>query len=299
MHETTKPARRVIALGFFDGVHIGHGALLRRVVEVAAQIGAVPSACTFDTHPEKLIFHSNMPLLSTPYDRACLMRERYQIQDVIIARFDTRMMRMPWQEFVTEFLVREHGAVHVVAGHDFHFGYQGTGNPERLSSLCREIGIGCDTIPRVEQDHITVSSTYIRTLVAQGEMERAAFFLGHPHTISAHTGRLLKRLGGEESFSLRIPQDILPPARGIYAGCLRPERGGRIKTVINVGAPPEARNAITCLPLERVEDLEGREIRLELHKRLRGREEVTSPGELRALMERDANQVKSYFAQHT
>ena len=124
---------RVIALGFFDGVHLGHGALLRRVGEVAAKLGAIPAAVTFDTHPENLILKTPaVPLLSSPLDRAELMRRYYGIRDVIVARFDERMMHMPWNAFVTDYLVAEHGAVHLVAGHDFHFGYKGEGNPSTL-----------------------------------------------------------------------------------------------------------------------------------------------------------------------
>ena len=141
--------KRVIALGFFDGVHLGHGALLRRVGEKAAELGAVPAAVTFDTHPENLILKTPaVPLLSSPLDRAELMRRFYGIREVIVAHFDERMMHMPWREFVTDYLAGEHGAVHLVAGHDFHFGYKGEGNPERLQALCGELGIGCDITPR-------------------------------------------------------------------------------------------------------------------------------------------------------
>ena len=129
MNQETK---RVIALGFFDGVHLGHGALLRRVGERSGELGAVPAAVTFDTHPENRILHNSMPLLSSPADRADLMRRYYGIRDVIVAHFDERMMRLPWRDFITEYLVKEHGAVHLVAGHDFHFGYKGEGNPQRL-----------------------------------------------------------------------------------------------------------------------------------------------------------------------
>lgn len=90
------------------------------------------------------------------------------------------MMRMDWEDFVDRYLAEELGAVHVVAGHDFHFGYMGKGNPRRLQEKCAQLGIGCDIIPKVEQDGITISSTYIRTLIAQGEMERAVQFLGIP-----------------------------------------------------------------------------------------------------------------------
>ena len=108
--------KRVIALGFFDGVHLGHGALLRRVGEKAAELGAVPAAVTFDTHPENLILKTPaVPLLSSPLDRAELMRRFYGIREVIVAHFDERMMHMPWREFVTDYLAGEHGAVHLVA----------------------------------------------------------------------------------------------------------------------------------------------------------------------------------------
>ena len=117
------------------------------------------------------------------------MRRCYGIREVIVAHFDERMMHMPWREFVTDYLAAEHGAVHLVAGHDFHFGYMGgRGNPERLRALCGQLGIGCDIIPKVEKDHITISSTYIRTLIAQGEMERANQFLGHPPHPDGHGG---------------------------------------------------------------------------------------------------------------
>ena len=96
MSETSK---RVIALGFFDGVHLGHGALLRRVVEKAGELEAIPAAVTFDTHPENLILHAPaVPLLSSPADRADLMRRCYGIQEVIVAHFYERRMHMPWRE---------------------------------------------------------------------------------------------------------------------------------------------------------------------------------------------------------
>ena len=98
--------KRVIALGFFDGVHLGHGALLRRVGEKAAELGAVPAAVTFDTHPENLILKTPaVPLLSSPLDRAELMRRFYGIREVIVAHFDERMMHMPWREFVTDYQI--------------------------------------------------------------------------------------------------------------------------------------------------------------------------------------------------
>ena len=170
---------RAIALGFFDGVHLGHGALLRRVKETADALGAEPAAFTFDKSPTAALTGQTIPLLSTLEDRTELMAQLYGIKSVIIAPFDT-MQHMDWEEFIADYLVEKMGAVHVVAGHDFRFGYMGEGSPERLRAKCQALGVGCDIIPKVELDGVTISSTYIRTLIAQGEMERAVEFLGHP-----------------------------------------------------------------------------------------------------------------------
>ena len=104
--------RRVIALGFFDGVHKGHGTLLRCVTQRAAQLNAVPAALTFDRHPASVILGRATPLLSTPDERSRLMGELYGIEDVIVAPYDREMMHTSWEDFITRFLV-EIGRAHV------------------------------------------------------------------------------------------------------------------------------------------------------------------------------------------
>jgi len=295
--------KRVIALGFFDGVHLGHGALLRRVGEKAAELGAVPAAVTFDTHPENLILKTPaVPLLSSPLDRAELMRRFYGIREVIVAHFDERMMHMPWREFVTDYLAGEHGAVHLVAGHDFHFGYKGEGNPERLQALCGELGIGCDIIPKVVQDHITISSTYIRTLVAQGEMERAGEFLGHPHTLTdrvAHGKKIGGSALGFPTVNLRVPAGVIVPAFGVYA--TRVWFDGQCRNgVTNVGVRPtvednDGRVTVESYILDFDGDLYGHEIRVEFFKRLRGERRFPSLEALANEIGRNADQTRAYF----
>ena len=145
--------RRVIALGFFDGVHLGHGALLQRVKEAADRLGAVPAAFTFDESPTAALTGQDIPLLSTVEDRTSLMAQLYGIQEVVIAPFHT-MQRMDWEAFIADYLVRQHGAVHVVAGHDFRFGYKGKGDPQRLKEKCAQLGVGCDIIPKIGRAHV-------------------------------------------------------------------------------------------------------------------------------------------------
>ena len=173
----------VIALGFFDGVHLGHGALLRRTAERAAERGMTPAAFTFDRAPKEFVTGVNVPLLTSAAERAALIREVYGIERTIVATFDNAMMTMPWRSFL-ELLVSRYGAAHLVAGHDYRFGYKNEGTPEILRAWCAEHGLGCDVIPKVELRGVTVSSTHIRSLVEAGDMEGAAAFLGHPYAVT-------------------------------------------------------------------------------------------------------------------
>ena len=293
--------KRVIALGFFDGVHIGHAALLRRVGEVAKQLDAVPSAVTFDQHPEDVILGgARIQLITSPADRADLMRRLFGIRDIIIAHFDQRMMHMDWREFVGQYLVAEHGAVHLVAGHDFHFGYKGEGNPDRLQEECRRLGIGCDIIPKVVQDGITVSSTYIRSLIAQGEMERANEFLGHPYTRSntvAH-GKKLGSTLGFPTVNLAFQPGVMTPAFGVYATKVYFDEECYL-AVTNVGVRPTVddgnRVTVEGYLLDYSGDLYGKNLRMEFYKHLRGERKFPSLEELRAEVMRNAEQTRAYF----
>lgn len=293
--------KRVIALGFFDGVHRGHGALLSRVAGKAAELGAAPAAVTFDTHPENLIFGSPMPLINSPLDRAELMRRYYGIREVIVAHFDDRMMHMPWEDFITEFLVREHGAVHLVAGHDFHFGYKGEGNPDRLREKCARLGVGCDIIPKVELDGITISSTYIRTLLAQGEIERANYFLGHPHplTDTVQHGKKLGSTLGFPTVNLRFQPGVLIPARGVYAARVWFENGESRCAVTNVGVRPTVDSHgevnVEGFILDFDGDLYGQTVRMEFYRYLRGEQKFPTLEALREEIMRNAEETRAYF----
>lgn len=293
--------KRVIALGFFDGVHRGHGALLSRVAGKAAELGAAPAAVTFDTHPENLIFGSPMPLINSPLDRAELMRRYYGIREVIVAHFDDRMMHMPWEDFITEFLVREHGAVHLVAGHDFHFGYKGEGNPDRLREKCARLGVGCDIIPKVELDGITISSTYIRTLLAQGEIERANYFLGHPHTLTdtVQHGKKLGSTLGFPTVNLRFQPGVLIPARGVYAARVWFENGESRCAVTNVGVRPTVDSHgevnVEGFILDFDGDLYGQTVRMEFYRYLRGEQKFPTLEALREEIMRNAEETRAYF----
>lgn len=287
--------KRVIALGFFDGVHLGHAALLRRVAETAARLGGVPAAFTFDKNPAAAITGRAVPLLSSVEDRTALMERLYGIQELLVASFDV-MQHMDWRDFVRSYLVKECGAVHLVAGHDFHFGYKGEGDPRRLESLCAELGLGCDIIPKVELDGITVSSTYIRALLAQGELEQANRFLGHPYCFSgvAAQGRDL----GLPAVELPFPAGVMAPVSGAYAAraCFD---GQSVMAVAGVGARPAVdgsgqADAEVFLP-DFHGDLYGRTVRLKFYKYLRPGWRFPTPEAMRGEVMRSAEQTRQFF----
>lgn len=293
----------VIALGFFDGVHRGHGALLRRTVERANQLDAVPAVFTFDRPPKEVVTGRPVPLINSPADRRELIRRIYGIEHVIMASFDRAMMTMSWQDFITS-LVERHGAVHLVAGHDYHFGYKNEGTPEKLLRRCEELGLGCDIIPKVVYDGVTVSSTHIRELVEQGDVERAAAFLGHPHCLSQTVthGRRIGHTIGVPTINLILPPSVLVPSHGVYVTRVFLPDGSSYPGVTNVGIRPTVSDggtvSVETFLLDYDGDLYGQCVRLDFCRRLRPERRFDSLDELKSQILLDIAGARAYFAQN-
>lgn len=296
--------KTVIALGFFDGVHLGHGALLRRTAERAAALGAVAAAFTFDRPPKAVVTGANVQLINSVEDRIDLMGELYGVRQVIVAPFDRQMMTCPWQEFIRR-LAAEHGACHLVAGHDYRFGHKNEGTPELLRRRCEELGLGCDVIPRVEIEGVTVSSTYIRRLLEQGEVERAALFLGHPHRLSQTVGhgRRLGRTIGAPTVNLAPPEGVLLPRRGVYVSRARLADGSVYPGVTNVGVRPTVSDggavSVETHMMGFAGELYGQRVTLEFLRRLRPERRFDSVEELRRQIRADTEAAQAYFSENS
>ena len=297
-----KVEKTVIALGFFDGVHRGHGALLRKAAERAGELNAAPAVFTFDRSPKEFVTGKPVLLINSNDDRRDIIRRVYGIQRVIFAPFNREMMTMPWQDFITELLVKQYGAVHLVAGHDYRFGHKNEGTVERLREKCRELGLGCDIIPKVELEGITVSSTYIRTLLEQGDVERAALFLGHPHCLSqtVRHGQRLGRTIGIPTVNLAVPAHVLTPERGVYITRAFLPDGRSCPGVTNVGTRPTVTEgdtvSVETYLLGFDGDLYGQTVRLDFYKRLRGEVKFPSLEALRQEILRNVAETEAYFA---
>ena len=115
---------RAVALGFFDGLHLGHAALLKKVTERAAETGAHATVVTFDLHPDTLVFGKEVPLINSSAEREDIIRRIYGIDSTIFLHFNRSLMQMPWDDFLDS-LVQELNITSIVVGHDFSFGYRG------------------------------------------------------------------------------------------------------------------------------------------------------------------------------
>ena len=296
--------KTVIALGFFDGVHRGHGALLRKTAERARELGAVPAAFTFDRPPKEVITGIPCPLINSPEDRAWLAKSLYDIDDVIMVPFNKEMMTTSWEDFVTEILIKRYHAVHLVAGHDHRFGHKNQGTPELLKSKCAELGLGCDIIPEVTVGGITVSSTYIRTLIEAGDVERAAEFLGHRHCLSrtVEHGQRIGRTIGIPTVNLTMPPRVLVPAHGVYITRVYLPDGRSFAGVTNVGTRPTVSDSdavsVETFLLDFDGDLYDKTIRVEFCRRLRPERKFASPQELKAEIQRNIQQTRDYFVEN-
>ena len=292
---------RVIALGFFDGVHLGHGALLRRAAEEAKKRGCESAVFTFDRPPKEVITGVPCPLINSPEDRAALVKRLYGIDEMLMVPFDDEMRTTPWDRFVTDILVGRYGAVHLVAGHDHHFGHKNQGSPELLKEKCAELGLGCDIIPAVTIGGVTVSSTHIRKLLEEGDVETARAFLGHPHVLTQTVGhgRQLGRTIGIPTANLVAPPHVLLPRRGVYAAKITLPDGRAFGGVTNVGVRPTVNNGqdVTVEPwiLDFDGDLYGQAIRVEFYRRLRDERKFDSLAALRSQIETDAVKTREAY----
>lgn len=293
--------RRVIALGYFDGIHIGHGALLRCAKQRSLELGCPSAVLTLDTHPSTLLTGQPVPLINAPDDRAALIHRLYGIDQVLTAHFDRAMMQMPWQDYLSDYLMRQHGAVHIVCGHDHRFGYHGAGDAAHLASFCQAAGIGCDIIGQVCLDGAVVSSTRIRALLQQGQMEQANRLLGHPHCLSGPviSGQHLGSRLGFPTANLAVPDGVLAPAYGVYATRVILPGGSSHMAVTNVGVRPTVDGeSLRIEPwlLDFSGNLYGQQIRVDFYHHLRGERKFDSLEALRAEIMRNADETRTYFA---
>ena len=291
--------KTVLALGFFDGLHLGHAALLERAKARAAQCGGEPAILTFDIHPDTFVKGAPVELLNSAEDRAYIARRFFGLERLYCIHFNAETMHMPWADFL-DWTRSTYAAAHLVVGHDFRCGWRGEGTAEKIADWCAAHGLGCDVIPAVSLEGVTVSSTYIRSLLREGDMERAAAFLGRPHllTDTVRTGFRLGRTMDYPTVNMRFEEGVLIPPHGVYFTrvCLPDE--AEHGAVTNIGVRPTFdgdRVTVETHILDYSADLYGQRLCVELLHFRRPERRFEGPEALRAQISADAAAAREYF----
>ena len=285
---------RIFALGFFDGVHLGHQALLRACVELAKERDAKTAAITFDQHPQSLYTCQTPPLLGTLQDRFHLLTH-YGMEHIYAFPVTEEVMSTNWRAFLDQLM--DYGATGFVCGHDFRFGHKGEGNAHTLQDYCAQKQLPCIIVPEQIIDGKRISSSHIRSLMEAGEPETAAKFLGHPHILSGEvvSGRQIGRTIGVPTANILIPDGVVVPTLGVYATeCL--VDGVRYKAVTNIGSRPtveghQVRAESWLLDFEG--DLYGKHMTVCFHKFLRPEQKFAGLEELKQQIQLDAEAAKT------
>ena len=285
--------KTVYALGFFDGVHLGHQALLHACRALADSRGWQAGVVTFVSHPDTLVHGAAPKLLGTAESRCQLLRD-YGMDSILQLPFDEALKTMPWQRFL-EMLV-EQGACGFVCGEDFRFGHRGEGTAQLLKEACEVRGMPCVVVSEQTVDGVRVSSTHIRALIEAGEMETAVQFLGHAHVLTGTVvkGKQLGRTIGIPTANLLLPEGVVCPRFGVYA-CKAIVDGAEYLAVTNVGVRPTVSGeGVTVEPwlLDFDGDLYGKTLVLHFYSFLRPEKKFASLEELQAEIRKNAEQTR-------
>ena len=287
----------IFALGFFDGVHLGHQALLTQCRRLAEENGCKAGVATFVGHPDEVVSGQKTELINTYKDRRRLL-EGYGMERVVELPFDEKLMTMPWQDFY-RMLREEYQAAGLVCGEDFRFGFRGQGNAALLQEVCAADGIPCSVIPQQKLEGVPVSSTHIRSLLAKGSIEEAEAFLGHKHIFTGTVvkGQQLGRRLGTPTANLSLPEELLCLPFGVYI-CRAKGEEIDCPAVTNIGIRPtvEGEN-VTVEPwlLDYEGDLYGKELTLEFWHYLRPERKFPSLAELQAEILKNGEQTRKFF----
>lgn len=298
----------VVAIGKFDGVHSGHRAVIARARIEAEGAGARVVAVTFDRNPLTLLRPEICPDPLTSLDQKLHFLAAEGVDATLVLRFDEELAALPARTFVERFLVGALKAVTVMVGDDFRFGHGGQGNPEMLKEVGRELGFEVDVVGDVQGAGRRVSSTWIRELLAAGDVDGAARLLGRPHVVRAEVVHGLKR-GRELGFptaNLSADAEGYIPADGVYAGWLLDEGPldaltrsvTRYPAAISVGTNPTFDDVPTrqveAYVLDETElDLYGHRVEVQFSHRIRGMVAFEGIEPLRAQIADDVTRVRA------
>lgn len=289
----------VLTLGVFDGLHLGHQAIVRTVVERALLIDATPTLITFDPHPRQVLKPDTAPPLLQTFNQKMEGLRLLGIQQVIVLEFNQKLAALSAEEFVERFIVSGLRAREVYLGKGFAFGNRRRGNIELLQTLSRRLEFLAAEVPEVQLRGRRISSTMVRMLLKAGRVNVARRMLGRPYGIEGTItrGHGIGRQLLYPTANLELQNRVLP-ADGVYV-TLTLVGGVWWRSVTNIGKRPtfggEPESKVETHLLDFDEDLYGKTVRVRILHRLRGEKKFSGVDELRAQITRDRDRAFRYF----
>lgn len=295
----------VLTVGNFDGVHLGHQALLRAVTERATALGCAAAVYTFHPHPRRVLYPEDSPPLLMTWDQLAAGLEQAGIDVAIRERFTTEFATLSAEAFLTEILHQRIRPQEIFVGRDFHFGKGRRGSDNTLAALAPALGIRIVIIPQVLAEGRDVSSTRIRTALAGGDVEDAQVCLGRPYAV---WGRVVAGDGRGRSLGFPTanvePENEIVPAGGVYATSVRLFGGDRptgkpLAGVTNIGTRPtfdSGRMFTEAHLFDFDQDLYGRRIAIAFHARIRAERRFPDADALVRQIRQDVSEARRLLA---
>jgi len=291
-----------VALGTFDGVHLGHRRIFAEAAALAGARGWAAVAFTFDRHPAQVTAPERAPRLLTTFPRRLQLILGTGIGRAVVVRFDANFAQLPPEEFVRRILHGALGARAVVVGPDFRFGFRARGDVQLLERMASELGYSLHVVPPVTVDGEKVSSTSIRSRIARGDVEGAARLLGRPFSLEGTVvpGAARGRVLGYPTANLAVEADLAVPADGVYLTHTRdPEAGlGPLPGLTVIGTRPSfgpGERSVETFLLDFQGDLYGRRLEIAFLARLREVIPFSGAESLVRQIEADVAQARAYF----
>jgi len=291
----------VVTLGNFDGIHLGHQLILKKISERAERLKTASIVYTFEPHPLKVVApHKSPPLIVDKEDKLSLI-EAFGVDFLVLARFTREFASKHPREFAEEVLVKDLGVREVWVGEGFSFGRGRTGTVEYLERLGDEFGFSVCTVAPYKKGGSMVSSSRIRELVSAGEVKLAAALLGRPYSIK---GRVVsgKEIGKEMGFptaNLKTTSELVP-GDGVYAASAT-VGGERYKAVVNIGTAPTfggRKKAIEVHLLDFKDDIYGSKVRVSFLKRLRDEKHFKTREALARQIKKDTERARKLLGEN-
>lgn len=295
----------VLTIGTFDGLHLGHQALLKQLVQSAGLYQAQAVVLAFHPRPKTVLAPhlGNDDYLTTPEERAALLA-KLGIDTLILMPFTLEFAQTTAYDFM-KFMVERLNLVELWVGHDFALGKNREGNVDRLRQLGQELNYRVQVVSPLLVNGEVISSTRVRQLLLAGEVRQAAELLGRYPSLTSTVikGAQRGRTIGIPTANLAVPPERLLPANGVYATYVRyPDAGPRLPSVSNVGVRPsfnEQERAVEAYIFDFDQSIYGQQLTVEFVERLRPEKKFTGVEELVAQIRRDAEQARALLAQET